>query len=51
MLLITVIFLICLITSIAYFVYIKRKERELIEQVTPITRGEWSERRVVLNLL
>ncbi len=51
MLLIPVIFLICLMTSIAYSVYIKRKERELIEQVTPITRGEWSERRVVLNLL
>ena len=45
------IFLICLTTGIAYLVYIKRKERELIEQVTPITRGEWSERRVVLNLL
>lgn len=31
--------------------YVKRKERQLIERVTPITRGEWSERRVVLNLL
>lgn len=45
------ILLICLTTGIAYLVYVKRKERELIEQVTPITRGEWSERRVVLNLL
>lgn len=46
-----IIFLICLIIGIAYFVYVKWKERELIEQVTPITRGEWSERRVVLKLL
>lgn len=45
------IFLICLVASIAYLIYVKRKERELIEQVTPITRGEWSERRVVLKLL
>ncbi len=46
-----VIFLICLIFGIAYFIYVKQKERKLIEQVTPITRGEWSERRVILNLL
>lgn len=46
-----VIFLVCLIAGIAYFVYVKLKERELIEQVTPIARGEWSERRVILNLL
>ena len=46
--LMSIIFLICLIMGI---VYVKRKELELIEQVTPITRGEWSERRVVLNLL
>ena len=45
------IFLICLVAGIAYLIYVKRKERELIEQVTPITRGEWSERRVVLKLL
>lgn len=43
-----IILLICLIIGI---VFVKRKERELIEQVTPITRGEWSERRVVLKLL
>lgn len=49
--LIPIILLFCLIMGIAYLVYIKRKERELIEQVTPITRGEWSERRVVLYLL
>ncbi len=49
--LIPIILLFCLIIGIAYLVYIKRKERELIEQVTPITRGEWSERRVVLYLL
>lgn len=32
-----IILLICLIIGI---VFVKRKERELIEQVTPITRGE-----------
>lgn len=47
----SIIFTLCLITGIVYLVYLKRKERELIEQVTPITRGEWSERRVVLRLL
>lgn len=46
-----IIFLICLIIGIFYLVYVKRKERELIEQVTPLTRGEWSERRVILKLL
>lgn len=30
---------------------VKQKERELIEQVTPITRGERSERRVILSIL
>ena len=49
--LLPIIFLPCLIIGIAYLVYIKRKERELIEQVTPITRGEWSERKVILKLL
>ena len=29
------IFLICLVAGIAYLIYVKRKERELIEQVTP----------------
>lgn len=47
----SIIFGLCLITGIVYLVYLKRKERKLIEQVTPITRGEWSERRVVLKLL
>lgn len=46
-----VVFFVCLIAAGAYFVYIKQKERELIEQVTPIFRGEWSERRVILKLL
>lgn len=46
-----IIFLICLILWIVYLIYIKRKEWKLIEQVTPITRGEWSERRVILSLL
>ncbi len=44
-------FLTCLILWIAYLIYVKRKERKLIELVTPITRGEWSERRVILSLL
>ena len=47
----SIVFSICLIAGVAYFVYVKQKERALIEQVTPITRGEWSERRVVLDLL
>lgn len=46
-----IIFLICLIFGIVYLIYIKHKERKLIELVTPITRGEWSERRVILKLL
>lgn len=47
----SVIFLVCLIFGIVYLIYIKQKERLLIEEVTPITRGEWSERRVILDLL
>lgn len=43
--------IISLIIGIVYLVYVTRKEREIIEQVTPITRGEWSERRLVLELL
>lgn len=51
-----IIFLMCSIISItcfifAYLIYFKRKERKLIEQVTPITRGERSERRVIQILL
>lgn len=50
---IAVLFFICFcpIFWIAYLIYIKIKERKLIEQVTPITRGEKSERSVILNLL
>ena len=47
----SIIFTLCLITGIVYLVYLKRKERELIDQVTPITRCEWSERRVGLRSL
>lgn len=36
---------------IAWYIYVKIQERKLIEQVTPIWRGEWSERRVILKLL
>jgi len=41
----------CLIAGIAYLVYVKQKERKPIEQVTSYTRGEWSERMVILSLL
>ena len=37
--------------GIVYLFCPKRKERELIEQVTSITRGERSERRLILTLL
>lgn len=47
----SIIFLICILLNIAYRVYIRYRERKLIEQVTTITRGEWSERRVILKLL
>lgn len=47
----SVIILACLIAGIAYPVYARRKEQKLIELVTPITRGEWSERRLILQLL
>lgn len=47
----TILLLIGLILWIAYQIYLKRKEQKLIEQVTPITRGEKSERKVILNLL
>lgn len=49
--LICLICMVCLITGVVCLVRIKRKELDLIEQVTPVTRGEWSERRVVLTLL
>lgn len=47
----TILLLIGLILWIAYQIYLKRKEQKLIEQVTPITRGEKSERKVILSLL
>lgn len=47
----TIILLIGLILGIGYQIYIKQKERKLIEQVTPITRGEKSERKVILSLM
>lgn len=47
----SIVFLVCIVAGIVYLIYVKRKERELIEQVTHITRGEWSERKVVLKLL
>lgn len=46
-----VVIIICFIAWAAYYTYANRKERKLIEQVTPVTRGERSERRVILELL
>ncbi len=46
-----IVFLVCLIFGIVFYSYIKQKERKLIGLVTPITRGERSERRVILYLL
>lgn len=46
-----IIFLVCLIFGFVYFIHVKHKEQKLIEEVTPTTRGEWSERRVILDLL
>ena len=43
--------LIALILVIAYTLYVNYKDRKLIELVTPITRGNWAERRLVLRLL
>lgn len=40
-----------IILVIVYLISSNRKERQLIEQVTPFTRGEWSERRLVMTLL
>lgn len=38
----SIIFALCLITGIVYLVYLKRKERELIEQVVVNGRnGKW----------
>ena len=51
MALVLITVLICLIIWIAYLVYARQKERKLIKQVTPLTRGEWSERVVILELL
>lgn len=51
MLLIPIIFILCLTVGTAYLVHIKQEERKLIEKVTPITRGERSERKVILELL
>ncbi|MDE5970608.1 MAG: NERD domain-containing protein [Muribaculaceae bacterium] len=42
---------VCIILGLIYLIYTKRKERKLIELVTSISRGEWSERRVILSLL
>lgn len=45
------IFLICLLFWIAYQIYTSQKKRKLIEHVTPIYRGEQSEREVIWRLL
>ena len=46
-----VVIIICIIAWAAYYIYGSWKGRRLIEQVTPVTRGERSERRVILELL
>lgn len=46
-----IIILLSLICWIAYRIYVRITEQKLIEQVTPITRGQWSERKLILNLL
>ena len=46
-----ILFSICLILGIVYQIYTNIRDRKLIQQVTPITRGERSERRVILSLL
>ena len=46
-----ILFSICLILGIVYQIYTKIRDRKLIQQVTPITRGERSERKVILSLL
>ena len=46
-----VVIIICIIAWAAYYIYASWKGRRLIEQVTPVTRGERSERRVILELL
>ena len=46
-----VVIIICIIAWTAYYIYASWKGRRLIEQVTPVTRGERSERRVILELL
>lgn len=43
--------LVSLIFGIAFFNYGKQNEQKLIELVTPVNRGEWSERRVIMELL
>ncbi len=46
------IFFVCAFVGIAcYIIHVRLEERKQIELVTPITRGEWSERRVILSLL
>lgn len=49
--LIIFLILICGIFLVAYVIFVKRKNRKLIQQVTPITRGEKSERKLILELL
>lgn len=48
---IPVITLFCLIIYFTVFIRNKQNDQKLIRQATPINRGEWSERMVVLELL
>ena len=42
---------VCLIFGFAFIIYVSQNEQKLIELVTPVNRGERSERRVIMELL
>lgn len=46
-----ILFFLCLLSFIAYKIYRNYKDNKHIEQVTPLNRGTWSERRLILKLL
>ncbi|MDD5870266.1 MAG: nuclease-related domain-containing protein [Bacteroidales bacterium] len=46
-----VLLFLCLLSYISFKVYKNYKDNKLIEQVTQLNRGEWSERRLILMLL
>ena len=46
-----ILFFLCLLSFIAYKIHRNYKDNKHIEQVTPLNRGTWSERRLILKLL